>query len=70
VLLAAPNESGQGRDSVQMIDSTIVRAHQHAAGSKKSGKRSGRRSWTLARWLLDRDPAVVLTGCEVSHVKD
>ena len=36
VLLAALNESGQGQDSVQMIDSTIVRAHQHAAGAQKT----------------------------------
>jgi transposase len=35
VLLAALNESGEGLDSVQMIDSTIVRAHQHAAGAQK-----------------------------------
>jgi transposase len=35
VTLAALNESGAGQDSVQMIDSTIVRAHQHAAGAQK-----------------------------------
>ena len=35
VLLAALNESGEGQDSVPMIDSTIVRAHQHAAGAQK-----------------------------------
>jgi len=35
VLLAALNESCEGQDSVQMIDSTIVRAHQHAAGAQK-----------------------------------
>jgi transposase len=35
VMLAALNESGAGQDSVQMIDSTIVRAHQHAAGAQK-----------------------------------
>jgi transposase len=34
VLLEALNESGTGQDSVQMIDSTVVRAHQHAAGAK------------------------------------
>lgn len=37
VLLQALNDSGEGQDSVQMIDSTLVRAHQHAAGAKKSG---------------------------------
>lgn len=35
VMLEALNESGMGQDSLQMIDSTIVRAHQHAAGSKR-----------------------------------
>ena len=35
VLLGSLNDSGEGHDSVQMIDSTIVRAHQHAAGAKK-----------------------------------
>jgi transposase len=35
VILEALNDSGGGQDSVQMIDSTIVRAHQHAAGAKK-----------------------------------
>jgi transposase len=35
VMLEALNESGIGHDSLQMIDSTIVRAHQHAAGSKR-----------------------------------
>jgi transposase len=34
VLLAALNESGVAQDSVQMIDSTIVRAQQHSAGAK------------------------------------
>ena len=35
VILEGVNESGGGQDSVQMIDSTIVRAHQHSAGAKK-----------------------------------
>ena len=35
VILEAVNETGEGQDSVQMIDSTIVRAHQHSAGAKK-----------------------------------
>jgi transposase len=38
-MLAALNETahegGAGQDSLQMIDSTIVRAHQHAAGAQK-----------------------------------
>ena len=35
MILAALNESGAGQDSVQMIDSTIVRAHQHAADAQR-----------------------------------
>ncbi|WP_406857177.1 IS5 family transposase [Alsobacter sp. KACC 23698] len=35
VIPEALNESGEGQETVQMIDSTIVRAHQHSAGAKK-----------------------------------
>jgi transposase len=35
VILEAVNDTGEGHDTVQMIDSTIVRAHQHSAGAKK-----------------------------------
>ena len=35
VILEAVNDSGGGQNTMQMIDSTIVRAHQHAAGAKK-----------------------------------
>ncbi len=45
VMLAALNESCAGLDSVQMIGSTVVRAHQHAAGAPKCGRPSRRRSW-------------------------
>ena len=40
VMLEALNETGEGLASVQMIDSTIVRAHQHAAGALKKGIRT------------------------------
>ena len=33
-LMDALNESGLGRDALQMIDSTVVRAHHQAAGAK------------------------------------
>ena len=33
-MLEALNATGAAESSVQMIDSTIVRAHQHAAGAK------------------------------------
>lgn len=39
-MLDALNETGEGHPSVQMIDSTIVRAHQHAAGALKKGIRT------------------------------
>ena len=35
MLNEAAHEGGAGQDSLQMIDSTIVRAHQHAAGAQK-----------------------------------
>ena len=35
VMLEALNEAGAGHGSVQMIDSTIIRAHQHAGALKK-----------------------------------
>ena len=40
VMLEALNETGEGQASVQMIDSTIIRAHQHAAGALKKGIRT------------------------------
>lgn len=55
-MLEALNATGEGRASVQMIDSTIIRAHQHAAGALKAIG-SGLGSWPLARWLLDQDPS-------------
>jgi transposase len=33
-MLEALNEAGDAKARLQMIDSTIVRAHQHAAGGK------------------------------------
>jgi len=35
LILEAMNETDTGQDSVQMIDSSIIRAHQHSAGAKK-----------------------------------
>lgn len=40
VMLEAMNDTCAGHDSVQMIDSTIIRAHQHAAGALKGGIRT------------------------------
>jgi transposase len=57
VLLAALNESGAGQDSVQMIDSTIVRAHQHAAGAQK--KRQALRTKVLAARAVASRPRFI-----------
>jgi transposase len=35
VILEAVNDADESQSSLQMIDSTIVRAHQHSAGAKK-----------------------------------
>jgi transposase len=48
VMLEALNDSGAGQASLQMIDSTIVRAHQHAGGAKKGGLKQA-----LKRKILD-----------------
>jgi transposase len=37
VTLEALNKTGAGHESVRMIDSTIIRAHQHAASALKRG---------------------------------
>ena len=36
VMLEALNETGEGHISVQMVDSTIIRAHQDAGGALKN----------------------------------
>jgi transposase len=41
-MLEALNATGAALSSVQMIDSTIVRAHQHAAGAKGGAQDIGR----------------------------
>ena len=51
--LEALNESGAMPDQVQMIDSTVIRAHHLAAGAKGDSKRG---FWAFKRWLYDQDP--------------
>ena len=51
VMLEALNETGAGNDSVQMIDSTIIRAHQHAGALKK-----GMRTRVLAALVVASRP--------------
>lgn len=40
VMLEKLNETGAGGASVQTIDSTVIRAHQHVAGALKRGMRT------------------------------
>jgi transposase len=56
VMLEALNDSGEGQDSLQMIDSTIVRAHQHAAGAKK--KRALRAKVLAVREVASRPRSI------------
>ena len=56
VLLAALNDSGEGQNSLQMVDSTIVRAHQHAAGAQK--KRAMRAKVLAAREVASRPRSI------------
>lgn len=49
VLLEALNDSGTAQASLQMIDSTIVRAHQHAGGRQKGGPETGPEAQDLGR---------------------
>jgi transposase len=48
LLLQALNETEEGHASVQMIDSTVIRAHQHAAGAAKRGFKTKLRTRLLA----------------------
>ena len=52
-IMEALNQSGAVPDALQMIDSTVVRAHHQAAGAK-----GGLRDRVLAfkRWLHHQDP--------------
>ena len=47
------NESGLVPDALQMIDSTVVRAHHQAAGAKGDSETKFR---PFERWLRDQDP--------------
>ncbi len=52
LMLEALAEGG-GSNAVQMVDSTVIRAHHCAAGARGDSK-SG--SWPLARWVFDQNP--------------
>jgi transposase len=57
-LLAQADAEGD-LDWVVAVDSTIVRAHRHAAGARKKGPRHRARpphDRTLPRWADDKDP--------------
>ena len=53
LILEALNDTGVMPDNVQMIDSTIIRAHHQAAGAKGGLKA---RFWPFKRWLHDQGP--------------
>jgi len=75
MLLGALNNSGAGQDSVRMIESTTVRAHQHVAGAQKrqalrAGVFGGLSTMALLRTnVLGLTVASVLIGGEVSDTK-
>ena len=79
VRLAALNDSGERQDSLQMIDSTVVRAHQHFSRRPKKpdaqdeGLARSRGGFSTKIHLrtnsLGLPVAVILTGGEVSDVK-
>ncbi len=48
-MLEALNATGAAQSGVQMIDSTIVRAHQHASGAKRGLIRSVSGALAVAR---------------------
>lgn len=52
LMLEALNEGGGALESVQMIDSTIIRAHHQAAGAIKGDSKAG--FWAFKRWLYDK----------------
>ena len=52
-IMDALNESGAVQHALQMIDSTVVRAHHQAAGAKGDSATGFR---PLKRWLYDQDP--------------
>ena len=52
-ILEALNESGLVPDALQMIDSTVVRAHHQAAGEKGDSTTG---FWPFEGWLHDQDP--------------
>ncbi len=51
-IMEALNESRIVPDALQMIDSTVIRAHHQAAGAK-GGSATG--FWPFKRWLYDQD---------------
>ncbi|WP_083850590.1 transposase [Rhodovulum sp. PH10] len=54
VLVEALIGKGAVPDTLQMIDSTVIRAHHHAAGGRGDSSKCSR---PFARWLLDQAPS-------------
>ena len=53
VMLAAVTDSEASDNTMQMIDSTIVWAYQHAAEGRED---ASQQYWPFARWLYDQGP--------------
>ena len=56
-LPAAADARGTVDWRLHFVDATIVRAHQHAAGARRTGAIGGRGAGALARRVLDQDPS-------------
>ncbi len=54
------NHAGIAPDKLQMVDRTVIRADQHAAGAK--GGLLTTSSWLFERWVLDQDPSSFVNG--------
>ena len=58
-VFAALAEGGAAEERVQMIDATVVRAHQHAAGAKGGG--------TVRRWAARAAASRPSCTCAATH---
>ena len=54
------NHAGIASDKLQLVDSTVIRAHHHAAGAR--GGLLTRGSWPFESWVLDQDPSSFVNG--------
>src|SRR5918912_1473790 len=55
-ILAARQKAGDFDPALALLDSTVVRAHQHAAGARKKNRRRATGLGPLARRPVDQNP--------------